>query len=79
MRITATDPATGKNWYVFPTMKIVRRWDNGALISCGWTIGKDLPKPTFARMRKVEISAEEYKHSSCQSYCIRRGHARCSW
>jgi len=62
--------------------------DNGALISCGLTVGKDLPERDFRLLETLtsrgqailqEISHEEYNHSGCQSYCTRRGDDHCGW
>jgi GH24 family phage-related lysozyme (muramidase) len=66
------------------TRRQVARYDNGALISCGLTTGRDrITSATVARMVKAgdakAISFEEWNHSGCQSSCIRRGQSTCSW
>lgn len=79
MRITAKDPKDNSYWYVHAPMKVAKRYDNGCLFSIGWTVGKDLPRATFARLPKTAMTQEQWNHSGCQSYCILRGHSKCAW
>jgi GH24 family phage-related lysozyme (muramidase) len=60
------------------------RHDNGAMVSCGLTVGRDgFRESTLARWIKAgtarEITREDWQHSSCQSSCIRRGATACRW
>ena len=55
----------------------VRRYDNGALISCGATVGEGGLKRVPAGA--VETSFDQWNHSSCQSGCVLRGDAKCRW
>jgi len=59
------------------------RHDNGALISCGLTVGESLTDRAFKlaqkRFRVTEVSREAYNHSGCQSYCTLRGDVSCRW
>jgi len=61
----------------------VRKYDNGALISCGLTIPDDMPIRALnwlvRHKRAHVISAETANHSGCQSYCILRGDDHCQW
>lgn len=58
--------------------------DNGALISCGLTVGQDgLTEKDMEHMVKTgqarELDPEQGKHSGCLSRCILRGDDRCQW
>ena len=84
IRITIADPERGK----FYKMAVTPRWaeghDNGALISCGLTIGRDgFTRRMFElaqyRFSHLEVTQDEYNHSGCQSSCVRRGDAICRW
>ena len=56
------------------------RWakehDNGALVSCGLTVGESLK--SVPRMA-VKVSKAEWNHSSCLSRCKDRGDNICQW
>ena len=77
--------ADNGNFYSAPLAAILRRGiDNGALISCGLTVGRD----GFTRRMMDElirlgvaqpISKEAYNHSGCQSRCTLRGDDKCQW
>ena len=66
---------------------VTRAWaikhDNGALISCGLTVGEELTlgqlKALVARGQAVEVTKEEWNHSGCQSSCTLRGAKECRW
>jgi len=58
--------------------------DNGALISCGLTVGEAgftarMLDGLRRRGRATEVSEEEWKHSGCQSACVLRGARECRW
>ncbi len=57
--------------------------DNGALFSCGLTVGKDLTQVKLDQLiragRAVEVTREEWQHSGCQSRCTLRGDSICQW
>jgi hypothetical protein len=71
----------------FYRLEVSPRWadqhDNGALISVGLTVGKDLTerslKALIRRGQATEVTFDEYNHSGCQSYCKMRGNDRCAW
>jgi hypothetical protein len=79
MRITAIDPQDGKVYLVTASRKTVMKYDNGALLSCGWRIGEDLPRGVFNRLQKEELPFTTYKHSGCTSRCTVRGDTHCQW
>jgi hypothetical protein len=79
MAITVSDPQAGTYWLVYPSLSTIQKYDNGVLISIGWTVGKDLPRRVFARLTKKQMTSEQYAHSGCQSACITRGHQTCRW
>lgn len=60
-----------------------RRHDNGALVSCGLTVGEDLPERELNRLIKtgkaIEVAPEVAAHSACLSRCKLRGDAICQW
>lgn len=59
-----------------------RRHDNGALVSCGLTVGENLSLQAFRRLRPAQltvITKEQYNHSGCQSRCKLRGDTICQW
>lgn len=58
--------------------------DNGALVSCGLTVGRDgftarMLAGLIRRRRAIEVTESEWQHSGCQSSCILRGAERCTW
>jgi hypothetical protein len=84
IRITIADPEKHKYYRMAVTPTWAERHNNGALISCGLTIGRDgFTRRHFQlaqyRFSHVELTQEEYNHSGCQSYCILRGHDHCQW
>jgi len=67
---------------------VTRAWaiahDNGALVSCGLTVGQDGFTPRMfawlqSRDRLDPITKDEWNHSGCQSYCVKRGAKECRW
>ena len=68
-----------KYYFVYPSRRQIAKYDNGALISCGWTVGDDLPLTVFQHMSKKEVTQEDYNHSGCQSRCVLRGDSKCGW
>lgn len=56
-----------------------RKYDNGHLISIGLEIGKDITPKQLQRFHRVEVSWDDWKHSGCQSRCVRRGDDICQW
>jgi len=84
MRITIKNPKTGRYYVASVSPAWARRHDNGALVSCGLTVGdSSLSAAAFKTLEKAgalrEISREDYNHSGCQSGCIRRGDPKCIW
>lgn len=60
------------------------RHDNGALISCGLTVGQDgftrrMLDSAKRRFSWTEVTHEQWNHSGCQSSCILRGDTTCRW
>lgn len=57
--------------------------DNGALISCGLTVGTDIKesqlKNLISRGKAIQVTEDEYNHSGCQSRCVKRGDDICQW
>jgi len=61
-----------------------RRHDNGALVSCGLTVGESgftigMLNTLIKRGQAAEITREQWNHSGCQSSCILRGNSECRW
>lgn len=60
-----------------------QRHDNGALVSIGLTVPKDLSRGAFQRalskFKYVQLTEEEWNHSGCQSSCVKRGGKECRW
>ena len=84
MKITIKNPKTGKFYYANVGASWVQRHDNGAMISCGLTVGeKYFSAHAFKALEKagklIEVSKDEWNHSGCQSGCVRRGDAKCVW
>jgi hypothetical protein len=74
----------GERYYIAClTIGQARLHDNGALISCGLTVGHDLRPSTFKRWQSAdltrEITYDEWNHGGCQSSCIKRRNASCRW
>lgn len=65
------------------TMAQAKRHDNGALISIGLAVDKDLRPSTLRKWLKdgtaVACSHEEWNHSGCLSSCVNRGAETCHW
>lgn len=84
LRLVIKDPEQGKYYRMAVSPAWAARHDNGALISCGLTIGEHgFTRRMFQlaqyRFSHLEISAEEWNHSGCQSSCTRRGDQQCRW
>ncbi len=83
MRISVADPEHGRFYEISVTPQWAQRHDNGALVSCGLTIGQDgFTRRMFERLpwhRVRTVSRDSYNHSGCQSSCIRRGDQACRW
>lgn len=80
------NPVTGKTryWVANVPPEWVKRHDNGAMISCGLTVGSGgLTKRQFNVMKGKypckEVTQDEWNHSGCQSSCKRRGDKECRW
>ncbi len=60
-----------------------RRHDNGALVSCGLTVGKDISRRVMrglvTRGQAIPVTRDQWNHSGCQSSCVLRGQADCRW
>jgi len=66
------------------TRRQVSLWDNGAMVSCGLTVGEGRFKAASLRTLQAQgrvqpIDRETYLHSGCQSSCVRRGGSICRW
>lgn len=75
---------TARFFEVYVTSQWAARHDNGALISCGLTVGQDgFTAAAWERAKAVflsrEMSEQQYRHSGCQSGCVLRGNAKCRW
>lgn len=74
-----------KYYFANVTQTWAMNHDNGALFSCGLTVNDNgvFTERSLnwlrSRGRLREISQDEWNHSGCQSYCTRRGDAKCSW
>ena len=79
MWITVKDPDNNTHWRVHASLSTVKRYDNYCLVSIGWTVGVDLPRRTFNRLSKTQLTEAEWGHSGCQSYCVLRGDSKCQW
>ena len=79
----AGEPLKAKYYRAFVSVKWLQRHDNGALYSCGLNVGETVSEYEMETMlnRKVaiEITHDEWNHSSCQSSCVRRGDDACRW
>lgn len=82
LEITVKD---GDQYYkVVVTKHWFDRHDNGAMLSCGLTVGKDnFTAKDWARAKATfihtELTQEQWNHSSCQSSCVLRGGSTCRW
>jgi len=61
-----------------------RKYDNGAMISCGLTVGRDGFKRStldtwIKRGIATLIDRDQYLHSGCLSNCVNRGGKVCQW
>lgn len=84
IRDLSADADSGRRYFrATVTVGWAKRFDNGALVSCGLTVDDDLPRDTFNRLmttgRVVAVSFDEWNHSGCQSSCTLRGDAACRW
>ena len=79
MWITVRDPDNNTYWRVHASLSTVKRYDNYCLVSIGWTVGVDLARRTFNRLKKEQLTGEQWNHSGCQSYCVLRGDSKCQW
>jgi hypothetical protein len=77
--VTVQDRTTGKYYRARVSQAVAEKHNNYALVSVGWTVDEDLPRASFARMDKEEITQEQFNHSGCQSRCILRGNDKCQW
>jgi GH24 family phage-related lysozyme (muramidase) len=82
MTIYARD--SKKCYRIRMTQRQVRYWDNGAMISCGLTVGKGRFKASSLKRlikagRATEIDYDTWNHSGCQSSCVMRGGTKCQW
>ena len=62
---------------------MIRKYDNGHLISIGLHVPGDAPYSTFNSWKRQgktrHISREMFEHSGCQSECTLRGDDKCLW
>lgn len=72
---------------LFWKLHVMSRWaarhDNGALVSCGLTVGQDVSQRSIDTLvkqgRATPVTEEQWKHSGCQSRCVLRGDDKCQW
>jgi len=79
MLVTIADKQNSKYYCADLSNRQVRKFDNGALVSCGLTVGESITASDLATLNLEEISYETWKHSSCQSACTARGNFECRW
>lgn len=81
LSITIRDGA--RHYLATVSPRWARGHDNGALVSCGLTVGENLSRLSLEALRRrgrlEEISAETANHSSCLSRCVLRGDSICQW
>jgi hypothetical protein len=72
-----------KHYRLSVSQQWCKQYDNGALRSCGLSVPEDLKESQLKALlrsgKAVEVSQEQWQHSSCQSRCILRGDAICQW
>ena len=78
-RVYAHDTEHDKYYKLLVSWQWMRRNDNGALISCGLDIPRDISRRQLAAVQHVEVSRDEWNHSGCLSRCILRGDSDCKW
>lgn len=89
MRIYVTEGENKRCLVVNMGENMVRKYDNGSLISTGlWVTSNDITQKKFdewyqkaeKNVRGFEIvSYEKFNHSGYQSSCILRGDKKCQW
>ena len=79
MLVTIADKKNGKYYCADLNSKQIHKFDNGALVSYGLTVGVSIAASDLATLDLEEISYETWKHSSCQSACTARGNSECRW
>lgn len=83
MRVYIRHETASKYYRAELTPARARRYDNGALISCGLSVPENIsPTLVAAWVRSgiaTEVTRDEWNHSGCQSSCVLRGQATCSW
>jgi hypothetical protein len=83
MTIYLRQDKTAKHYKLNLTRNQVRRYDNGAMISCGLSSPADVSTRTLNLWIKagiaVEVDQQTWNHSGCQSSCTTRGDASCRW
>lgn len=81
--IYVSDKSAGRYFRARLTRRQYLRLDNGCMVSIGLIVGKGLTRETVARWvrrgRAVEVSHDEWNHSSCQSACVKSGASACRW
>ena len=84
LRVTIRDKENRKFYKMAVSQAWAEKHDNGALISCGLTIGEHgFTRRMFQlaqyRFSHIELTEEQWNHSGCQSSCILRGNDICRW
>ena len=84
LTITIRDREKQKYYRARVTPQWAQRHNNGALISCGLTVGEygfteRTLKGLIQRGQAVEIDHTTWNHSGCQSACVTRGDVKCQW
>lgn len=84
LTVVIADAAHGKYYRARVTQAWAERHNNGALVSLGLRVGMDGFTPRMlaslrGQGRLTEITEQTWNHSGCQSSCVLRGAAKCSW
>lgn len=77
--VYAQDEERGEYWRLSLSLRQYRKHDNGAMISCGLSVPKDISRNALRYCSPVAVTKEQWNHSGCQSSCVLRGAATCRW
>lgn len=75
----ARDKVNRLAWRFHPSVRWWNEHDNGCSVSIGFTVGEDITMRQLRALRAVPVEYEVAEHSGCQSACVRRGDAKCTW
>ena len=80
MLYTAFDSKTKEAWsFNVRSLASVGVADNGVTVSIGLRVPDEIGREKLEEIGAQPMDYEDWKHSGCQSYCVRRGHSRCGW